>query len=95
MYALFLKICAPCIWIFFLCRLIPTFYEMIKYFNCKNKRFSVLIYSSCAAGEGWMSEVLNRYMREYEKAIALIRELRLPELEMKGLDRTGIWQSLS
>jgi len=30
MYASFLRICAPCIWIFFLCRLIPTFYEIIN-----------------------------------------------------------------
>jgi hypothetical protein len=30
LYASFLRICAPCTWIFFLCRLIPTFYEIIK-----------------------------------------------------------------
>jgi len=30
MYASFLRICAPCIWIFFLCRLIPTFYNDVK-----------------------------------------------------------------
>jgi len=29
-YASFLRFCAPCIWIFFLYRLVPTFYETIK-----------------------------------------------------------------
>ncbi len=30
MYASFLRICAPCIWIFFLCRPISTFYNDVK-----------------------------------------------------------------
>jgi hypothetical protein len=30
MYASFLRICAPCIWIYFLCRLISTFYNEVK-----------------------------------------------------------------
>jgi len=46
MYASLLRICAPYIWIFLLCRLIPTLYEIINELYPPGIRYRALIIDS-------------------------------------------------
>jgi hypothetical protein len=65
MYASFLRICAPCIWIFFLCRLISTFYTYVNL----EKNISVIVPLHKELKKGTLNNIL-------KKAGLTLKELR-------------------